>query len=112
MFLKKVFSIFTSIFTEINDTHVVLILAILISNSCSFFCVIQSYSPFPKNTLQDIKNKLFFFYFGKNCVFKSNEHSEDSYIGLADFFVFFSGKSLKILMHFLSSIEVHLLKVT
>ena len=33
------------------------------------------------------------------------------YIGLADFFVFFSGKSLKIL-HFLSSIEIHLLKVT
>ena len=25
-------------------------------------------------------------------MFKSNERSEDSYIGLADFFVFFSGK--------------------
>ena len=43
--------------------------------------------------------------------FKSNERIEDSYIGLADlfFFVFFSGKSPKILMHlgimhFLSSI--------
>ena len=29
-------------------------------------------------------------------IFKSNAHSEDSYIGLADFFVFFSGKCLKI----------------
>ena len=29
-------------------------------------------------------------------MFKSNERSEDSYIGLADFFCFFSGKSLKI----------------
>ena len=44
-------------------------------------------------------------------MFKSNERSEDSYIGLADFFLFFfSGKSLKILMHlgimhFLKSIE-------
>ena len=51
-------------------------------------------------------------------VLKSNERSEDSYIGRADFFCFFfSGKSLKILMHlgiyaFLSSIEIHLLKVT
>ena len=46
--------------------------------------------------------------------FKSNERSEDSYIGLANFF---SQESLKILMHlgimlFLSSIENHLLKVT
>ena len=44
----------------------------------------------------------------------SNERSEDSYIGLADFF---SGKSLKYLMHlgimqFLNSIEINLLKVT
>ena len=51
------------------------------------------------------------------ALFKSNERSEDYYIGLADFFVFFSGKRLKILMHlgimhFLSSIEIHLLKVT
>ena len=44
--------------------------------------------------------------------FTSNERSQDSYIGLADFFVFFSGKDLKILMHFLGSIEIHLLKVT
>ena len=30
-------------------------------------------------------------------IFKSNERSEDSYIGLADFFfVFFSGKVLKV----------------
>ena len=45
---------------------------------------------------------------------KSNKCSEDSYIGLADFF---SGKSFEILMHLainalLSSIEIHLLKVT
>ena len=45
---------------------------------------------------------------------KSDERSEDFYIGLI---VFFSGKSLKILMHlgimhFLSSIEIHQLKVT
>ena len=50
-------------------------------------------------------------------MFKSNERSEDSYIGLADFFVFFfRKKSRRTLMqlgfmHFLSSIEVHLLKV-
>ena len=46
-------------------------------------------------------------------MFKSNERSEDSYIGLADFFwlFFFSGKSLKLLMQFLSLIEVHLLKL-
>ena len=48
---------------------------------------------------------------------KSNERSEDYYIGVADFLFFFTGKSLKILMHlgimhFLSSIEIHLLKVT
>ena len=48
-------------------------------------------------------------------VFEINECSEDSYVGFADFF--FSGKSLKILMHlgimhFLSSIEIHLLTVT
>ena len=40
--------------------------------------------------------------------FKSNERSEDSYIGLPEFF---SGKNLKILMYFLSSIELHLLKM-
>ena len=52
-------------------------------------------------------------------LFKSNERSEVSYIGLADFFllVFCSGKSLKRLLHlgttlFLSSIEIHLLKMT
>ena len=28
--------------------------------------------------------------------FKSNDHSEDSYLGFADFFVFFSGKVLKV----------------
>ena len=50
--------------------------------------------------------------------FRSNERSEASYIGLADFFLFFfSGKRLQILMHlviyaFLRSIEIHLLKVT
>ena len=49
---------------------------------------------------------------------KSNERSEDSYIDLADFFVlFFFQEKVKILMHlgimhFLSSIETHLLKVT
>ena len=49
--------------------------------------------------------------------FKSNDCSEDSYIGIADFFLFFfSGKSFKIfmhlgLMHFLSLREIHLLKV-
>ena len=45
-------------------------------------------------------------------VIKSNERSEDSYIGLADFF--FRKKILMHLniMHFLSSIEIHLLKVT
>ena len=47
-------------------------------------------------------------------IFKSNERNEDSYIGLADFF---SRKSFKILMllgimRFLSSIEIHLLKLT
>ena len=51
-----------------------------------------------------------------DCIIMSNERNEDSYIGLADFFLFFLGKSLKILMHlgimhFLSSIEIHLLKV-
>ena len=56
-------------------------------------------------------------------MFKGNERSEDSYIGLADFFLFlFSGNSLKILMHlgimhlgimhFLNSIEIYLLKMT
>ena len=48
------------------------------------------------------------------ALFKSNERIEDYYIGLADFFL---GKRLKVLMHlgimhFLSSIEIHLLKVT
>ena len=51
-------------------------------------------------------------------VFKSNERSEDSYIVFAECFcLLFSGKSLKVLMQlgimlFLSSIEIHLLKVT
>ena len=50
--------------------------------------------------------------------FKSIERFEDCYIGLADFFLFFfQEKSPKILMHlgimhFLSSIEIDLLKVT
>ena len=50
-----------------------------------------------------------------STLIKINERSEDSYICLADFF--YSGKSLIILMHFgimhfLSSIEIHQLKVT
>ena len=37
-----------------------------------------------------------------SSVFKSNEHSEDSFICLDDFFCFFfSEKSLKLLMHLL-----------
>ena len=47
---------------------------------------------------------------------KRNERSDYSYIGLADFVLFFR-KRLKILMHsgimhFLRSIEMHLLKKT
>ena len=65
-------------------------------------------------------NKIYLF-------IKSIELSEDSFIGLADFFQEMSEKSLiitdvhsyiaafmnaKVYMHFLSSIEIHLLKVT
>ena len=56
------------------------------------------------------------------AVFKSNERSKDSYIGLADFFVvFFSGESLKVCSRsilifrgltcdFLSSVHFYCLK--
>ena len=64
-------------------------------------------------------------------LFKYNERSEDSYIGLADFFVFIQEvfkvsnnyrcafihidafmNALRYFLHFLSSIEIYLLKVT
>ena len=49
-------------------------------------------------------------------MFRSNERSEDSNIGLSDFFVFFRKKSENIdalmIMHFLSSVEIHLLKMS
>ena len=54
------------------------------------------------------------FYF---FIYKSNERSEDSEIGLAVFCFVFQEKIQNFLlnlgvMHFLSSIEIHLLKVT
>ena len=67
---------------------------------------------------------LLFFLFILHCcyfnVFKSNERSEDSFIGLADFLMFFfSGKSLKslittdvhsyILMHFRMHLGIYAL---
>ena len=56
-----------------------------------FFVLSVNHRRFLK--LKELKGDIYFLKFESSFI-KSNERSEDPYIGLADFF-FFSGKSLK-----------------